>query len=92
MKIIINKGDEQYITYFQFFLAEIEELVSIISNMIYIEVIELNFCGLDYEIKKNINKRGLKDMQQNFNSINKDIDDDDNDVEETESNKSSDDN
>ena len=31
-------------------------------------------------------------MQQNFNSINKDIDDDDNDVEETESNKSSDDN
>lgn len=92
VKIIINKGDEQYITYFQFFLAEIEELVSIISNMIYIEVIELNFCGLDYEIKKNINKRGLKDMQQNFNSINKDIDDDDNDVEETESNKSSDDN
>jgi hypothetical protein len=90
VKIIINKGDEQYITYFQFFLAEIEELASIISNMIYIEVIELNFCGLDFEIKRNINKRSLKDMQQNFESINK-VTDDDNEEEETESNKSSED-
>ena len=46
--------------------------------MIYIEVIELNFCGLDYELKKNIDKRGLKDIQQNFNVINKDNDDNDN--------------
>ena len=78
IKIIINKGDEQYITFLQFFLAEFKELVSIISNMIYIEVIELNFCGLDYELKKNIDKRGLKDIQQNFNVINKDNDDNDN--------------
>ena len=36
IQIIINKGDEQYLTYTQFFLTEIEELISIISNMIYI--------------------------------------------------------
>ena len=55
--IIINKGDEQYLTYEMFFISEIEELVSIISNMIYIEVLELKFCKLDYELKKNIIKR-----------------------------------
>ena len=54
IQIIINKGDEQYLTYTQFFLTEIEELLSIVSNMIYIEVLELKFCGLDYELKKNI--------------------------------------
>ena len=85
VQIIINKGDEQYITLLQFFLAEFKELVSIISNMIYIEVIELNFCGLDYELKKNIDKRGLKDIQQNFKLINKD-DDNDNEEEDSETN------
>ena len=59
--IIINEGDEQYITYTQFIILEIEELVSIISNMIYIEVLELKFCGLDYELRKNISSRGSLD-------------------------------
>ena len=48
-------------TNFSFFLLELEELISIISNMIYIEVLELRFCGLDYELKKNITIRGLED-------------------------------
>ena len=69
--IIINKGDEQYITYLQFFTLEIEELISIVSNMIYIEVLELKFCGLDYELKKNISLRSSKDNLEGFNSIKK---------------------
>ena len=88
IQIIINKGDEQYITYLQFFLAQIKELVSIISNMIYIEVIELNFCGLDYELKKNIDKRGLKDIQQNFKLINPDNDDDNDEELDSETSQS----
>ena len=35
-----------------FFILELEELISIISNMIYIELLELKFCKLDYELKK----------------------------------------
>ena len=69
--IIINKGDEQYITYLQFFTLEIEELISIVSNMLYIEVLELKFCGLDYELKKNISLRSSKDNLEGFNSIKK---------------------
>ena len=69
--IIINKGDEQYITYLQFFTLEIEELISIVSNMIYIEVLELKFCGLDYELKKNISLRSNMDNLEGFNSIKK---------------------
>ena len=62
IRIIVNEGDEQYITYAQFFLAEIEQLISIICSMIYIEILELRFCGLDYELKKNISRRGNKDL------------------------------
>ena len=62
IQITINKGDEQYITYIQFFTLELEELISIVSNMIYIEVLELKFCGLNYELKKNITMRSFKDL------------------------------
>ena len=68
--IIINKGDEQYVTYQQFFILELEELISIISNMIYIEIIELKFCGLDYELKKNISERSISEV-----SVDKILDD-----------------
>ena len=71
IQIIINKGDEQYITYIQFFTLEIEELISIVSNMIYIEVLELKFCGLDYELKKNITQRSNIENLEGFNSVKK---------------------
>jgi len=60
--IIINKGDEKYLKLLNFYLIESEELISILSNMIYIEVLELRFCGLDYELKKNITMRSFKDL------------------------------
>ena len=69
--IIINEGDEQYITYAQFFILEIEEVISIISNMIYIEVLELKFCGFDYELKKNISRRGSKDYGDSEDNLQK---------------------
>lgn len=58
---ILNKGNEKYITYAQFFLLEFQEIISIISNMIYIEIIELKFCQLDFELKKNIKDRSDDD-------------------------------
>ena len=33
--------------------------------MIYIEVIELNFCGLNYNLKLNISQRGKKEDSKN---------------------------
>ena len=66
--IILNKADEQYLTNLNFFILELEEIISIISHMIYIEVLELKFCGLDYELKKNIIIRGLEDLE----AVNKD--------------------
>ena len=30
--------------------------------MIYIEILELRFCRLDYELKKNISRRGTEDI------------------------------
>ena len=58
---IVNQGDEKYITYLQFSFLQFGEIVSIISNMIYIEIIELKFCNFDFNLKKNIALRGRHD-------------------------------
>ena len=67
MKIIVNKADEQYFTITSFILNEIEDLTSIISGLIYTELLELKFCGLDYELKKNIDRRGIEDIEIGHN-------------------------
>ena len=44
------------------FLLDISgDIASIIGFLIYLEIIELNFCNLNYNLKKNIIKRGEKD-------------------------------
>ena len=41
------------------FLADVSgDIGSIIGFLIYLEIIELNFCKLNYDLKKNITKRG----------------------------------
>ena len=35
--------------------------LSIISGLIYLEIIELNFLGLNINLKKNIIERGIKE-------------------------------
>ena len=74
IQIIINKGDEQYTTISKFIILEFEELAGIISSLIYIETLELKFCGFDYELKKNINKRGIKDTTEGFDLKRNDTD------------------
>ena len=78
IQIIINEGDEQYITFAKFFLKEFEELFGIIASMIYIEVLELKFCKLDYEIKKIISKRGTEDTIEGFDLMDNETEGDDN--------------
>jgi hypothetical protein len=57
IRFIINGGDEQYLTFNQFAICETEEVISIFANLVYMEIIELRFCKLDYDLKRNIEKR-----------------------------------
>ena len=66
IQFIINEGDEEYSTYTKFILRELEDLLGIISSLIFNELLELKFCGLDYELKKNIDRRGTEDIIQSF--------------------------
>ena len=72
---IINKGDEQYMTHSNFILFELEQLAEVLSGLIYIELLELKFWGLDYELKKNIVKRASEDIIKGFEYDN-DVDND----------------
>ena len=67
IQIILNEGDEQYMRHEKFVLIEIENFAGIISGLIYIEIIVLKFCKLDYELRKNIEKRGNEDIIESFN-------------------------
>ena len=49
-----------------FILLELEEIISIIAYSIYMELIELKFCKLDYDLKKNIQNRGNNDFRGLF--------------------------
>ena len=83
---IINEGKEEYLTLNKFILFELEEVAEIISGLIYIEVLELKFCGLDYELKKNIDRRGNYEINTIFN-IDEDSNKDDSNKDDSNSDR-----
>ena len=52
--ILDNKTNNKILFYISF-------IISIISGLIYVEILELNFCNLSKNIKKNIDQRALKE-------------------------------
>ena len=87
---IKNKADKKFMTIPQFILLELCEILAIVAYMIYIELIELKFCRLDYDLKKNIGHRGLQESLQNsIYNIDDDDDDKDNDNNPKKKNESS---
>ena len=68
---IKNKASKEYLTVAKFTVLQLCEILAIVAYMIYIELIELKFCKLDYHIKKQIRERGIKDSEINL----KDFDD-----------------
>ena len=56
--VFIIKFDENYLIPIMFILLEIKHLISLISNIVYLEILELKFCQLDYDIRKSIVIRG----------------------------------
>ena len=62
--IIVNKEDYQkYITLTQFFILQASELLALLGYLVYFEIIELRFCKLDKDLKKNIANRGDRESK-----------------------------
>ena len=68
-----------------FILAELSEIFAAFSYMVYLEIIELNFCGLNYNLKKHIILKGEDEFNRisvyQRNEIKKEENDDDSDEE-----------
>ena len=56
----------------KFLLDESGDIASILGLLIYLEMIELNFCGFNYNLKKNIINRGRDEYKSSI-KINYDI-------------------
>ncbi len=74
---LITRGEAGNINLKLFFLEEFQEILCIIAYMIYMEIIELKFCGLDYDLKKNIQKISIKDYKSISEKNNEEDDYDD---------------
>ena len=48
----------------QFILAELSEFFAISGYMVYLEILELNFCGLNENLRKSIMEKGEKEFKQ----------------------------
>ena len=69
-KINNNENEFDYLIIIYYVLSNI---FSICGYVIYVELIELKFCGCDFNLKKNITKRSESDSNLNVGS-NKEID------------------
>ena len=61
----------------KFIFDTVADGLSFLIILVYLELIELNFCGLDYNLKKHIARRGTEDSINNI--LNKDDDEDEED-------------
>ena len=75
IEFAVNEANEAYLTHKQFILAEVQELISIFANLIYLEIIELRFCKLDRDLKKSIVKRAEMECSILEKNINRDSND-----------------
>ena len=65
-----------------YFLDIIGDVFSLIGFMIFFEIIELNFCGLNYDIKKSIEERAILESEINNDKEKKFLFLDNGDIEE----------
>ena len=61
--IVNNKDYQQSISFTQFIILESSEIISVFAYGIYLEIIELRFCGLDRYLKRNIMIRSDEDKR-----------------------------
>ena len=84
IKQVINKI--RGVTETDYFVVQfIAEMCSLVGYIIFLEIIILNFCGLNKDIKRNIIKRGLNEAKINEMNLDKLIDDEDDDSDDENS-------
>ena len=54
---------QEYMSLTQFIILELAEIFSISGFLIYLEIIELRFCGLDKHLKKNLLKKSEEEIR-----------------------------
>ena len=54
---------QEYMTLTKFIILESSEILSILAFLIYLEIIELRFCGLDNHLKKNLIKKSEEEVR-----------------------------
>ena len=59
-----NQNFEEYLTLTQFYISESAEIIAIICYMIYLQIIELRFCGLDMYLNKNLIKISHRESEE----------------------------
>ena len=59
-------GDREF-KYYKVF-GTVAEFLSLFGTIVYLELIELHFCGLDHDLKKYIGERSLSESTIEFNS------------------------
>ena len=66
----------------KYFLDLLSDIISSFGFLIYLEIFELNFCNLNYDIRRNIINRGIIESHEipNINII-EELNDEDNDYE-----------
>ena len=84
----INKNFEHYITLKQFLILETSEILALIGYSVYLEMVELRFCELENDLKKNIIERGDRETEIGEKSLDqeREIDTSETENEENENN------
>ena len=84
----VNKNFEHYITLKQFLILETSEILALIGYSVYLEIIELRFCELENDLKKNIIERGDRETEIGEKSLDqeREIDTSETENEENENN------
>jgi len=75
--------DEDKMPVIKFILDIVGNCLIIVGFLIYLEIIELNFCGCNYNLRKNIIHRAIKDIQE----IDDDSEQDESLIDDNNSNK-----
>ena len=69
---IDNYGD--YMTLPQFLILQASEIIALIGYAVYLEIIELNFCGLDKDLRRKIIERAERETLRKTLEDNNDAD------------------
>ena len=57
----------------KFFIDSLGDIISSFGLLIYLEIIELNFCKLNYNLRRNIIRRGRDEIFNSFENIEENI-------------------